>query len=186
MQIVYGGAFNPPTVAHFLIAGNIMAHYSDSMFYYLPAGSAYYKSSLVSSRHRIAMLELHCLRLGKKAAVSTAETAAAEFAGTYYSLKKFDNPVFVLGADNLATIATWVRYPDIVIENRFIVIPRFPVDLNLLFAHDEILRKYRCNFEIMSYMKLDISSSKYRNEKDSKYLLPEVAQYIEANNLYKE
>lgn len=186
MTFVYGGVFNPPTRAHFLIAEAVMIRYPGNAFYYLPTGNAYHKDAQISSAHRMAMLRLHCLKLGKNAYVSDLEAAESEFTGTYYSLKKFRDPIFIMGSDNLKTIGTWIRYPDIIIENRFIVISRPGVNLESIFEENNILKQYRSHFEIMDFLNIDISSSKYRREKDSKYLLPEVAQYIKENNLYKE
>ncbi|MCK9536796.1 MAG: nicotinate-nicotinamide nucleotide adenylyltransferase [Bacilli bacterium] len=186
MDIVYGGSFNPPTVAHFMIAQRVMTLYSDYDFYFLPTGHAYSKTGLVDDYHRVRMLKLLCRRLGERAHVSIIETLERTFTGTYYSLKHFCDPMFVLGADNLIGIESWVRYPDVIIENKFIVIPRDDINLDCLFKHNLLLSEYQKNFTILDVGNLTISSSQFRNTKDNKYLLPEVAQYIKENNLYKE
>lgn len=185
MDIVFGGSFNPPTVAHFRIAKKVMSAYPSAAFYFLPTGQAYWKEGLIEDRHRLSMLELLCRRLGPRSAVSDIEIKDKKYAGTYYSLRKFNNPVFVLGADNLAGIETWINFPAVAAENRFVVIPRAGVDIEAILARDS-LKKYRDNFFILDVEEISASASAYRNTKDDKYLLPEVAQYIKENNLYKE
>ena len=186
MDIVYGGSFNPPTVAHFRIAERVMALYPDCEFYFLPTGHAYGKTDLIDDYHRVKMLKLLCRRLGGQARVSTIETRDQTFAGTYYTLRYFCDPMFVLGADNLLGIESWIRYPKVIIENKFIVIPRGDINLDYLFKNNSVLNEYRNNFIILDMGNLGISSSQFRNTKDNKYLLPEVAQYIKENNLYEE
>ena len=73
MDIVFGGSFNPPTVAHFRIAKKVMSAYPSAAFYFLPTGQAYWKEGLIEDRHRLSMLELLCRRLGPRAAVSDIE-----------------------------------------------------------------------------------------------------------------
>ena len=186
MDIVYGGSFNPPTIAHFKIAKEVINLQPLADFYFLPTGNVYHKSGLVSNRHRINMLKLLCRKLGTRAKVSTAETEEQAFFGTYYTLQKFSNPVFVLGADNLIEIDSWIRYDELVAENRFIVIPREGFNFTAFFKKNPLLQKYRNHFTVLNLGNIDISASNYRKTKDDKYLLPEVAQYIKENNLYKE
>ncbi|HHZ18033.1 MAG TPA: hypothetical protein GX390_01975 [Acholeplasmataceae bacterium] len=185
MDIVFGGSFNPPTVAHYRIAARVMSAYPDAAFYFLPTGQAYWKAGLIADGHRLAMLELLCQRLGPRAAVSDLEIRDATYGGTYRSLKHFKDPVFLLGADNLAGIKNWINFPAVVAENRFIVVPRLGADVGEILSRDS-LKDYRDHFTILDIGKLDIAASAYRNTKDDKYLLPEVAQYIKENNLYKE
>ena len=93
-----------------------------------------------------------------------------------------------MGADNFDYIEKWIKFPEIVIENKFIVIPRDNYDIEKKFKENEILNKYRDNFIILEeFDKVYISSSEYRNTKNKSLLLDEINEYIEEQEkeLYK-
>ncbi|NLM33121.1 MAG: nicotinate (nicotinamide) nucleotide adenylyltransferase [Acholeplasmataceae bacterium] len=187
MTIIYGGTFNPPTIAHYLIAKHLITKFPNSKLIFLPTSSFYAKGAKEAFHHRYAMLEIMAKKLGPNVSVSDFENQQKQYLGTYHTLKHFSGAYFVLGADNLLTISSWIKYPDVVIENKFIVFPRDHINLEKVFSENEILNKYRDNFIIIDdFDQIDISSSLYRKAKSKEYLLPEVQQYIEKNNLYKE
>ncbi|HEY8395646.1 MAG TPA: hypothetical protein VIK96_02605, partial [Bacilli bacterium] len=124
---------------------------------------------------------------GNRAKVNDFEIRLDKYYGTWYTLKHFPNSLFVIGADNLQTLHTWINYPAVVKENRFLVIPRPNVDIDAVFREDPLLREYRDNFLVLAdFPEIAVSSSLYRETKDEKYLLPEVAEFIRKNDLYKE
>jgi nicotinate-nucleotide adenylyltransferase len=187
MEIIYGGSFNPPTIAHYEIAKYIISMFPNDEFFFLPTSNFYEKDNLKDFQYRVDMLEILCRHLSGKAKISTFELELDRYMGTDYTLNHFQNPCFVMGADNLLAISTWINYPHVVITHRFLVIPRGNIDLERVFSENKILKKYRNHFTILDqFQKLYISSSEYRSTKDRKLLLPEVANYIEKNNLYKE
>lgn len=187
MTIIYGGTFNPPTIAHFEIAKYLMNKFPNSKLVFLPTASFYAKSAKESFIHRYKMLEILAKKLGENASVSNFENRQKKYLGTYHTLKHFDNAYFVLGADNLLHIEMWIKYPDVVIENKFIVFPRDNINLEKIFLENEILQKHRDNFIILDdFKEINISSTLFRKTKNQDYVLPEVYQYILENNLYKE
>lgn len=187
MNIIYGGTFNPPTIAHYQIAKELLLRYPEANFSFLPANNFYEKDNIKDFHFRKEMLELLCERLGKKAMINDFELHLDRYYGTYYTLKHFPNSHFVIGADNLQSISTWINYPQVVIDNLFIVIPRDSIDIEKSFQENEVLEKNRSNFIIIEDFKpLSISSTIYRQTKDESYLLPEVANYIKKHQLYKE
>jgi nicotinic acid mononucleotide adenylyltransferase len=133
------------------------------------------------------MLELLCKRLGNRAKVSDFEGKLDKYYGTYYTLKHFQDPYFIMGADNFRGITKWINYPNIVIDFKYIIIPRENIDIDGIIKSDEYLSKYRNNFIILDKFKeIDLSSSEYRKTKNPNLLLEEVVDFIKQNNLYKE
>ena len=188
MKIIYGGSFNPPTIAHYEISEYILNKFPDSELIFVPTASNYDKPGLSHDIDRLNMLKIMCKKLGKRASVSAYELSNKEYLGTYYTLKHFGDCYFLMGADNFDYIEKWIKFPEIVIENKFIVIPRDNYDIEKKFSENEILNKYRDNFIILDeFDKMYISSSEYRTTKDKSLLLKEVNDYIEEQEkeLYK-
>lgn len=187
MKILYGGTFNPPTKAHYEIAEFLLKSFPQASLILLPTANHYHKPEIIDFSHRYKMLQIVARNLGKRVEVSDFEEKLDHYYGTAYTLKHFNHPYFVMGADNLINIKSWINYPNIVIENKFIIFPRDNIDLEKVFSSNEILSKYRNNFIVVDdFSNIDISSSNYRKTKNSHLLLPEVKQYIKDNNLYKE
>ena len=57
MIIIYGGAFNPPTKAHYLIAKELIEKFKPDTFYFLPVGEKYNKPGMASFKNRFNMAE---------------------------------------------------------------------------------------------------------------------------------
>lgn len=187
MNIIYGGSFNPPTLAHYKIAKYILDKFPESQLYFLPTNNVYNKSGLKDFNYRIKMLEILCTKIGSRAKVSDFEGKLDKYYGTYYTLSHFDNPYFVMGADNFKSISTWINYPNIIKDFKFIIIPRDNIDIEDIILNDEFLSKYKSNFIILDEFKeIDLSSSNYRLTLNSNLLLNEVEEFIKENNLYKE
>ena len=187
MTIIYGGSFNPPTIAHYDIAKYILEKYPDSTLYFLPTNNLYNKDGLKDFNLRVKMLEILCDKLGERAKVSDFEGKLDKYYGTYFTLSNFVNPYFVMGADNFKSITSWINYPKIIIDFKFIIIPRDNIDINAIFSNDEYLENYKENFIILDEFKeLDLSSSVYRMTKNSNLLLKEVNDFIIENEMYKE
>lgn len=187
MQIIYGGSFNPPTIAHYMIAKYIIDLFPNDEFLFLPTNNFYEKDNLKDFKVRCEMLEIVCKELDYKAKISYFELELDRYYGTDYTLKHFNNPLFVIGADNLLSINRWINYPAVVINHKFIVVPRDEIDIDRVFKQNPILDHHKKNFIILkNFDKLYISSSKYRETKNPEYLLREVARYIDRNQLYKE
>ena len=186
MNIVYGGSFNPPTVAHYEIAKNVLKRFPKSKLIFLPASLYYNKANLINEVDRINMLMLVCERLGERASISTFELENDKFLGTYYSLKQFDDCYFLLGADNFNYIDKWIMFEKLISENKFLIIPRKGYNIEKKISENELLTKYRDNFILLDEFKVNhISSSLYRSTKEEKFVLPEIDKYIKEKELYK-
>lgn len=186
MVILYGGAFNPPTKAHLAVINHLIELYPNCQLILLPTGNQYQKQDLIAFEHRVAMLNQMIEEIPYHIQISDYEMTTSTYEGTYYTLKHFHHPHFVIGADQLENINRWIRYPDVVIENQFIVIPRNNIDIESIFATNALLHQYKDHFTVIqSFKPLDIASSQYRLHLQSHILHPKVLEYIEKNNLYE-
>mgnify|MGYP003443702480 CR=1 FL=1 len=71
--IIYGGAFNPPTLAHLEIGKYIVRKYPDKELIYLPTNDYYNKDLLASFDDRVKMLEILIKKLNGKVSISKYE-----------------------------------------------------------------------------------------------------------------
>jgi len=189
MIVVFGGAFNPPTRAHYEIAKHVITTCDVDEFLFVPVGDQYAKAGLISARHRIAMLNLLCDSL-EKASVVDIETKAHQVMKTYETLTvlKTQYPqqeiAFIMGADNLIDLADWYQYERLILHFKVMILNRD--DANI---HDIISSKFaewRDRFLVIDEAPhLSISSSAYRAScKAEQDVLPEVSTYIKNNHLY--
>lgn len=186
MIIVYGGTFNPPTLAHQKIASHIIKVFNPERFILLPVGDSYtWKDMHISFEDRFNMLKIAFS--DPIFEISNLENDK-EYKGTYYTLnqikKTYKTSVyFLLGADNVSYLNQWIQYDKLIKEFHFIVLTRKGFNI------DEIIRKYEpfeSHFEQID-INLDISSSLFRsNPKEfSSFVSKEVLDYIKENGLYE-
>lgn len=184
MIIVYGGAFNPPTKAHYLIAKMLIEKFNPDTFYFLPVGNKYQKEGMASYEERFNMLNIVANKLSN-CIVSDKENEEC-FRGTYYVLKDFSlidkDLYFVMGADNFDYLDKWIMADSLIKEFKFIILTRRGYDIYKLI--DEKYSNYKNNF-LPIEIDYPISSTDFRTNKDQSILLEEVYEYIKENNLYE-
>jgi nicotinate-nucleotide adenylyltransferase len=188
MVIVFGGAFNPPTIAHKEIYFHIKKYVDFDKFIYLPVSNLYTKSSLIANVHRLNMLELMVSEMDN-AYVSDLEMVDSDFMGTYHSLVRLqekynDEVAFVIGADNLNNIRNWKNAKSLLAEFKFIVISRDKIDINSILEKDKALAKHKENFIILPGFDMSISSTVFRETFDPSYVPEKVFGYIMTHELY--
>ncbi len=190
MIVIFGGAFNPPTVAHKQIYFEIDKILNIDEFIYLPVSNLYTKRSLVSNFHRHQMLNLMIHDL-PKASVSTLEFDDTDYLGTYQSLLRFQEKylgneiAFVIGADNLKKLHKWINAKALLSDFRFIILNRNEEDLENYILNDTFLAEFRSNFFILPHFNANISSTAFRETFDATYVCDEVYDYIMKNELYR-
>lgn len=178
MLLVYGGAFNPPTIAHYDIAKLLIDKFNCN-FLFVPVGNSYQKSELISFKDRYNMVEIIANKLNSK--VLDIEDNS-KYLGTYdllNKLKEEDSDIyFVLGADNLINLNNWINAKKLISEFKFIVLTREDIKIDLsMFSHPN-------NFTIIN-IEYDVSSSDYRNNLNNNIIDQDVLKYIQKNNLYE-
>ncbi len=189
MHVVYGGAFNPPTIAHLEVFYYIDDRLPVTRFTYLPVSSAYTKSSLVSNYHRLKMLELMTKSVDK-IVISDLEMRDELFEGTYQSLVRLSDDsreevAFVIGADNVSDLSDWKMASSLLGEFKLIVLGRNGIDVRTIIDSDDFLSKYRDNFIVLDDFNCDVSSTAFRDTLDPSMVHEDVYQYIVDQDLYK-
>ena len=190
MIIVFGGAFNPPTVAHQAIYHHVVKHLPCQKFIYLPVSNLYTKRSLASNYHRLEMLKLMTKDL-ESVHVSSMEFDDSDYLGTYQSLIRIQDNypseeiVFVIGADNLEKLHKWINAESLLSDFRFVVINRNHTDIEQAIIDNPMLAKHRSSFIILPEFNLEISSTSFRENFDQSLVCDEVYDYIQIHHLYR-
>ncbi|MDD4193936.1 MAG: nicotinate (nicotinamide) nucleotide adenylyltransferase [Acholeplasmataceae bacterium] len=187
MILVYGGSFNPPTLAHQAILEKLKNLYPEAKIIVVPVGDDYRKSDLAPFFHRYEMVKLMISSLCD-VVVSSIE-GYHPFEGTIETLnrlsKAYDHLYVIMGEDQLSSISKWIRADELLNKYPFIIMKR---KINL--SQNE--KNHPINLEQchMTYIDfdMDISSSMFRvNPKKQKELIPNsINKYIEKHQLYKE
>ena len=192
INVIYGGSFNPPTIAHYEIAKKVIERYNVKNFIFLPTSDKYkHKNNMVKAYHRIHMLEYLVQKL-PNSSCSDYEVCQREVTGTFDTLKHFKDYYFLMGADKLINLPKWTGFEENIKNVFFIIIERDNIDINDII--ERTLKEYKNHFiifdeeiNINNETNLNgISSSIYRIKRNHDDVLPEVEKYIEENNLYNE
>lgn len=116
---IYGGAFDPPHLAHFALAQAAVQQYALDQLIVLPTGQPWHKSrSLTQAEHRINMVRLAFADL-QQASVDVRETQRSGPTYTVDTLQEIraENPqaelFLLMGADQLAAFTQWHRHEEI-------------------------------------------------------------------------
>jgi nicotinate-nucleotide adenylyltransferase len=130
---LFGGSFNPPHVAHQLVALYVLETQPVDELWFVPTFMHPFGKPLVDYAHRIAMCELAAAPLGPRARVSRAEAELAARPGfvTSHTIDLVDHvtaaghaPRLVVGGDILAEAPAWHRWDDVVARAPLIVVGR--------------------------------------------------------------
>ena len=190
MIIIYGGAFNPPTIAHYEVAKYLINRYNPTSFIFVPVGDRYKKPNVIEFKHRYEMLKRLCQNF-KEAIVSDFEQQFTTFKGTITTLHHFqeiyknDEIFFVVGADHVEHIHTWIDYDKLLTQYKIIIVNRDNINIKEKIEKHSVLKLYQSSFIIESFFRpIEVSSSLYRHTLDETLVLNEIKKYIQQNNLY--
>lgn len=190
MIVVFGGAFNPPTLAHQAIYHHVKKHVDCDKFIYLPVSSLYAKQSLASNHHRYQMLKLMTEDF-PEIEVSSMEFDDPVYLGTYKSLLRFkecypeNEIVFLIGVDNLPELQKWINADSLLKDFRFIVVNRNQRELEKEIAADPFLSRHKDSFIVLPEFNADISSTKFRETLNLDLVAKDVGEYITTHQLYR-
>ena len=130
---LFGGSFNPPHVAHQMVALYVLETQPVDELWFVPTYTHPFGKPLAGYDHRIAMCELAAAALGTRARVSRAEAELASRPGFVAShtvdlvdlaIEQGHAPRLVIGADILQDAARWHRWADVVARAPLIVVGR--------------------------------------------------------------
>jgi nicotinate-nucleotide adenylyltransferase len=180
---MYGGAFNPPTIAHENIIKTILKHIQVDKLVVVPVGHHYKKDGLVDIQHRIEMLS----RLNVPIIIEDIERD--HFQGSLHTLKqlelKYNRPFgFIIGSDQLEHIHTWIEYQQLFAHYNVMIVKRPNFDIQPYISKLEDLK---CQYQILD-MDFNLSSTDFRTQKKHPLdvVTKEVLDYINEHHLYKE
>jgi len=130
---LFGGSFNPPHVAHQLVALYVLETQPVDELWFVPTYAHPFGKQLAPYEHRMAMCELACAPLGPRARASRAEAELAERPGfvTSHTLDLVEYLAaqghelrLVVGSDILSEATKWYRWDELVVRAPLIVIGR--------------------------------------------------------------
>lgn len=183
MNIVYGGSFNPPTLAHEKIVDLLIKTFNPKNIIIVPTADNYTWKNITNFSDRFNMAKIAF----PKALISDIENQNVMYKGTYYTLDKlsiaYKDIYFCMGADNLINIKKWINYTELLNKYHFIVFKRDNIDIDL-FINNE-LNEYKEKFIIVDFNEV-ISSTMFRINKDTNLVSKDVLEYIKKNKLYQE
>ena len=188
MIVIFGGAFNPPTVAHYEMAKHLLGLPEVTDLLFVPVGDHYQKAGLIPAFHRVKMLEIMAKEL-PNTCISKIEVEAERALKTIETLENIQNKypedslAFVMGADNLFGLTDWYDYELLVKRFKMIIFNRCELDVHQFIK--ENFEFAANNFIIIDdFKEMDISSTQYRDDlTKSELLLSGVEKYIKEHNL---
>ncbi|MGB9696170.1 MAG: nicotinate-nucleotide adenylyltransferase [Ignavibacteria bacterium] len=190
---IFGGTFNPPHIAHSIVATNVMEQVSLDKILIIPSAIPPLKdtSDVVAAFHRYNMcklafgldqhFEVSDIEIKQKSTVSYTVDTLSKLRDSYGpNAVKF---YLIIGIDQLLALDRWKTPEKLFALSEVVVINRPG-----FFIHNAE-KKYLERVKLLSVPNIDISSTMIREYlkkgRSIKYLvLPEVEKYIHENKLY--
>ena len=178
---MYGGAFNPPTIAHHRIILEIKKQYPNDQLIIVPVGDHYNKPALVSFNHRQSMLK------AMDASLTIIDLEQhIPFKGTIHTLdylkKTYQEDVgFIIGADQLEYVHTWIDYETLFKTYEVIIVTRPNYEIH---RFESTLQLLGATYHILP-LSMDVSSTSFRGSNNKNALTKPVLKYIKKHHLYE-
>ena len=172
---ILGGRFDPPHLGHVALARAAVEHFDIDDLHITVVADAAHKPSEAPVEDRLAMAELAFSELD-----ATVELETHRFTVDALEAVGYDDPIFLVGADELAAFPTW-KQPERVLE-----LARLGVATRPGYAPATASPRIRI-FELEPH---PVSSSDVRRlvragESVEGLVAPAVAEYIAAHGLYR-
>jgi nicotinate-nucleotide adenylyltransferase len=192
----YGGAFDPPHLAHLALAKHAMAHLALDALYVVPTGQAGHKApSRTPAIHRLAMLSLAFADISH-VVIDDRETRRAGLSFTVDSLKelKAEHPqaqwFLIIGEDQARALESWRDWQQIVQLAQVVVAARAsedPPSSSVGRWHNRAAQ----NAIDVAFPCMDISATRIREAVEqgrsiSPWVNPNVNDYIQHHHLYRQ
>ncbi len=195
---VYGGAFDPPHLAHEALAQAALGQYALDELRIIPTGKAWHKSrSLSAAVHRIEMAKLGFADV-LQARVDARETLRSGPTYTYDTLQevKAENPnselFLLMGEDQFAFFPRWHRFEEILQIATLLVALR--ADSMQATDQNVHINPVKIAYSTIQMPASPISATQIRNmvrQLDAQHpklnhlVKPAVARYIVEHRLYR-
>lgn len=186
MNYLFGGSFDPVTIAHEQIIQYLLNNIlkEDDNLLILPNGDDYHFNGKLLTNYNIRRQMLESVTKDHRYHIIDLLNEQ-KFMGIYQILEKLNHPIYVIGSDLLETISTWIEPIRLLENNQFLVINREGYDVNQYFNGDSLLRKYQKHFILTDLTIANISSSNIRNHQLFTQVSANIYQIIVKNNLYQ-
>jgi nicotinate-nucleotide adenylyltransferase len=191
---LYGGAFDPPHLAHHALAQAAIAQYELDVLIILPTGQAWHKSRhLTAHKHRLAMAKLGFCDV-PQARIDPRETLRSGVSYTFDTLTelKAENPraqlYLLMGEDQWRFFPQWHRYEEIAQNATLLVALR--ADSMPAKGQNSSQKQGKIQFLPIQMPASPISATQIRQNCDQQLPIdhlvkPAVARYIAENRLYQ-
>lgn len=134
--LIFGGAFDPPTSAHYFIvkeACNLSSYTLGSAFdeiWVVPCWQHTFHKNTISANERIALCRLQFQKLPANVKIKTYEIDWKHTGSTYAALQRLKEIYpqhefsLLMGGDNLSCIEKWIDWKKLISEYEFVVFRR--------------------------------------------------------------
>jgi nicotinate-nucleotide adenylyltransferase len=183
---IYGGAFDPPHLAHVALAKAAIEQFKFDQLLVIPTGDAVHKRRHLSpGHHRLAMAQLAFADIAQ-AVVDPREINRGGASYTIDTIMELnaEQPdarlTLIIGQDQLTAFHTWLHYAEILKR----------VKLAVAMRNGTVMVSPHISFESIEFVPQAISSSDLRQMirmKDPQFaakMIPSVAAYIREHELY--
>ena len=192
---IFGGSFNPPTIAHINLAKQILDKMKNiEKIIFVPVSTKYNKQGLAPDEDRLELLKTIC-QDHPNMEVSSLELNSPRQLYTIETLKimQKQNPdktiYFIVGTDNLKELETWHAANEILQQFKIIVLERDNDIMEKIISNNLFLKQYRESFIKLNFNKIKLSSSYIRQKvqmgEEIKELVPEKI-YKDILKIYKK
>ena len=183
----FGGAFNPPTIAHINLVKEALKEYSFDAIYFVPVNNFYKKQGLIDISQRIDMLNLECKNNSKMFVSEIEKEMNREFkANEIFEIIKEkysdDDLYFLMGEDNYEKMSSWENYEKLK-EYKYLIFQRRESKALEIKSPNIIYMENKENLKISSSI---IRNMIRKNQDIEKYVSKNVKEYIIENNLYRK
>ena len=176
---IFIGSFNPPHKGHIKVVRYLLEKKYIDQILIVPTLNYWNKNNLIDINDRINMLKTY------ENDIIKVDTEFNKYIYTVELMKELskkykDELYLILGADNIVNFDKWKDYQEL-LKYKITVVNRGDVDI------DKYISKYNSNnfIVINDFENINISSTKIRDNLDSKYLDKEVLDYIKEHKLYE-
>jgi nicotinate-nucleotide adenylyltransferase len=172
---VFGGRFDPPHLGHLALARTAIERFGLEELHVTVVADAAHKWSEASAEHRLAMARLTFAGLD-----ATVELERHRYTVDALDAAGYDDPIFLIGADEFAAFAGW-KEPERVLELARLGVATRP-GWEPEASSDRI--------ELFDLAPHPVSSTEIRErvgrgEPIDRLVVPAVAAYIEDHDLYR-
>jgi len=172
---ILGGRFDPPHLGHLALARTAVERFGIDELHVAVVVDAGHKASIAPAEDRRAMAELTFAELG-----ATVELEPARFTVDALEAAGYDDPVFLIGADELDALPTW-KQPERVLE-----LARLGVATRPGYAPATTSPRIEI-FELEPHpvSSTEIRERLRRGEPIAQHVAPAVERYIAERGLYR-